>query len=130
MNPACPRCRGTVNTYLEYPTCITCGWEDYSKFQPAHPIPRPHFFRGDVVVLLYTGDSHVLQGQHINVGWEKQGNNTTWEQPKIIISPECPCCGGRMIRMRNNIMKYRCSQEHRVTFYDNEKKELTGWDLG
>jgi hypothetical protein len=35
-----------------------------------------------------------------------------------------------MIRMRNNIMKYRCSQEHRVTFYDNEEKELTGWDLG
>lgn len=120
----CTRCDGMIDNGQMYPTCISCGYENYEAYNPNQSIRRGSALRADMQIVEYLGKNDAFTGKKINV----------WVRKNLM--PQC-YCGIFMVVMKYHWRKrknteeterpYRCNKGHRINLVETESQGLKGW---
>jgi hypothetical protein len=120
----CTRCDGMIDNGQMYPTCISCGYENYEAYNPNQSIRRSSALRADMQIVEYLGKNDAFTGKKINV----------WIRKSLM--PEC-YCGIFSTLMKHSrrkskdgteiIRPYQCHKGHRVDLIETKQQGLTGW---
>lgn len=128
----CPRCikgfvtRANIN---EYPSCVTCGYEDYSYVPPKRERQPNALLGGLASKLRYIGFSSQLENLTLEVRVKRDQSKSG-----IVTVPTCPWDGKEMKatplsgkRKNRSERTYRCSKRHRISLLSSETGEWRGW---
>jgi hypothetical protein len=126
---ACPRDGSRLRADDRgYPSCIQCGFEDYTYVQPKR---RRHggLMNGLVAQLRYIGFATALMDLTLSVRAERD-----LSQLGIATIPSCPWDTKDMKAVpKNNYGKnkgertYKCGRRHKIILYSSTNGEWRGW---
>ncbi len=130
--PGCRRCGGALMMYEE-PTCMICGWRDFTFEQPKTPPSKTLFDGARIHRARYNGDSPVLTGMVIDVETVKRAASRTG---LLEYRPSCPYCESLMLRTETAkkdrdsgvTTRYICESKHRIGLVDRAHEVLTWID--
>ena len=127
----CPRCiKGFVNhtNSGEYPSCIACGYEDYSYVMPKRERPRNALLGGLASKLRYIGFSPQLEDLILEVQVKRDPLKSG-----VVTVPTCPWDGKDMQaaplsgKKNKSDRTYRCSKRHRISLLSGITGDWRGW---
>ena len=128
----CPRCIKGVITRAdisEYPSCFTCGYEDYSYVPPKRKRQHNALLGGLASKLRYIGFSSQLEDLTLEVRVKRDLSKSG-----VVTVPTCPWDSQDMKvtplsgkRRNQSERTYRCPRKHRINLLSSETGEWRGW---
>ena len=128
----CPRClKGLITcaNVNEYPSCLTCGYEDYSYVPPKRERPRNALMGGLASKLRYIGFSEQMEDLTLEVCVKRD-----LSKMGVVTVPTCPWDGNDMKaaplsgkRKNRSERTYRCPKRHHINLLSSITGEWRGW---
>jgi hypothetical protein len=127
----CPRDGSQLDSIRsEYPSCLQCGYEDYSYTPPKRKRRGNALLGGLSSKLRYIGFSPQLEDLTLEVHVKRDNS----AKMGILTVPTCPWDGRAMKvapmggkRRNRNERTYHCSKRHRINLLSSINGDWRGW---
>ena len=114
----CPKCQSYCLIEKEFPTCVQCGYIDYSVKSFLDQVDHfPDQFRGNIHVIPYDGFNEKLNNRGLKIIITGASTNNPQAIGNTLITPECTFCDNRMKLFRSTRNNIAVKKKDNMTYY-------------
>tara|TARA_B100001013_G_C24514172_1_gene404245 strand:+ start:273 stop:728 length:456 start_codon:yes stop_codon:yes gene_type:complete len=112
----CPKCTYDYIVLEDFPVCMSCGYEEYTQPISRKVVPKAEYLKGNVFLVSYDGMGRAYKKIKIKVIIGKEVDAQLRKTGMPLITPTCPMCSEKNIKMKLRRSRGRTPQIHTKHF--------------